>query len=116
MVLAIRLPVVRIAFQEDPLARPILLHTKWSEAHNFTGRRVQRPGLHEPAFAVRLLEDVSRQNGEAVKKPFRSGVWARQREPDGVLIDFADGRRLAIDQKQITLLRTSLFLLIQHAR
>ena len=62
------------------------------------GVRIQPPGFRQLARAIRRLQFVARQNGEAVEQTLGGGVGLGQIERDLEGIDLADGDRLAIEQ------------------
>src|SRR5439155_5235543 len=63
----IRLPVVRVPFEDDPLAGYILLEPKRTEPRHLGRRGRQTPRSGEPAVGVSLLEKVTRQHRDAIE-------------------------------------------------
>src|SRR5216684_432618 len=106
MVVMISFPVIRIAFQHNALSRKIFLHPKRTQTNDLGGWSVQQPSLREMSLAIRFFEDVLRQHRQAVEDSLRRGIWARQRESYGVLIQFGHAERLIVDDQQVTLRRT----------
>src|SRR6266571_2289466 len=57
------------------------------------------------SLAIRLFEDMLRQDRQSVEDSFRCSVGPRQSEPYGVLIQLRHAERLIINNQQVTLWR-----------
>src|ERR1700692_291787 len=105
MVLAVNLPVIRIALHDDPLTWNILLKAKRAQAGHLGRLRIERPSLCEMALSIRFFQQMLWQHCESVEQSFRRRIGTRQCETHRVRIEFSNSDRLAVNNQQIALRR-----------
>ena len=106
---AICLPIIWIALQHHALPGDVFLQAKWAEAGELVRRHGKGPRLRKVAGAVAALQQMARQNRNAVEQPFRGRIGLRQFKADGVVVYFYDGDGFSADNEQIPLRRIHFF-------
>ena len=102
-------PIIRILLQNDLLAGHVFFQPKRPHPSDSAWSDVKSPSLGEFSITPWLLQQVARQDCQAVEDAFGGGVGLGQTEPDSPRIDLLHADGLAADNQQITLRRMHAF-------
>ena len=104
----VRLPVMRVALEDDPLAGHVRLQAEGAEAGHLRGRGGEAPRLGQPSLGLRGTEQVPGQDGDAVEHPLRDRGRLRHLDRDAPRVELARDDRPAADQEHVALRRAVL--------
>src|SRR4029077_9197538 len=108
--LTIRLPVIRISFEDDALSGDVFLQSKRTEPSDLAGRAPQAPSLSQLSFLISLLQQVPWKNRQAVEQPLSGCIRLDQLKDHGVSIKSFYDNRLVRNDQRIALRRLRLFI------
>ena len=91
------------------LAGIVFFEAKRSKAYDFARRRARSPGLVHLFFIIDFLQDMARQDGDAVENTFGSGVGLWKLEFHGICIDLPRRNWFSPDDEQVPLWRMDFF-------
>ncbi len=94
-------PVLRVARQDDALARLVRLDHERPEAHDVGRRRGRAPLLTERAGLEGRIQLVPREDRQRVEQAQSRAEHRREGDHDGVRIARGDGEGLAADKQRV---------------
>src|SRR6266536_6061377 len=88
-----------------PFPRHVRPQPEWPQPRDLGGRRAEAPRLGQAAFLVCLLEQVPREDGQAVEEALRRGVGLLQVDGHAMGVELAHDHWLAPHDEQVALRR-----------
>src|SRR5260370_32237267 len=99
----IRFPIIRIAFQDQPLPRDVFLQPERAETRPLISCRGQGTDLPQFPLLIGFFQEMPWPNRPPIEQPFADAVSLCPLEDDGIRVNVADSYRCSSENQEVSL-------------